>query len=206
MANRTREKLIDVARHLFARKGIENTTMVDIANASDKGRRTIYTYFKNKKAIYEAVLDRESERIVERMRDVYGLNLDPIEKLRQFIIIRFDILRMESENAEANDGFRSFFSRENRRFEAVLDLALSKERSMFNDILRQCMSDPRIDTRQLARLKVVMPLLQQGIDITYMRNNYKMLGVNEKSFPDIVATFVINGIFKKSESFQQNNK
>lgn len=44
MAIKTREKLIEVARQLFARKGIENTTMNDIANASEKGRRTIYTY------------------------------------------------------------------------------------------------------------------------------------------------------------------
>lgn len=43
MVSKTREKLIDVARQLFVHKGIENTTMNDIAAASDKGRRTIYT-------------------------------------------------------------------------------------------------------------------------------------------------------------------
>lgn len=46
MVSKTREKFIEVARQLFARKGIENTTMNDIASASDKGRRTIYTYLK----------------------------------------------------------------------------------------------------------------------------------------------------------------
>ena len=51
MVTKTRDKLIEVARQLFVHKGIENTTMNDIANASDKGRRTIYTYFKNKKEI-----------------------------------------------------------------------------------------------------------------------------------------------------------
>ena len=51
MVLKTREKLIEVARQLFVNKGIENTTMNDIANASDKGRRTIYTYFKNKKEV-----------------------------------------------------------------------------------------------------------------------------------------------------------
>lgn len=46
MVTKTRDKLIEVARQLFAHKGIENTTMNDIASASEKGRRTIYTYFK----------------------------------------------------------------------------------------------------------------------------------------------------------------
>lgn len=49
MVVKTREKLIEVARQLFVHKGLENTTMNDIANASEKGRRTIYTYFRNKR-------------------------------------------------------------------------------------------------------------------------------------------------------------
>ena len=57
---KTRDKLIDIARQLFAHKGIENTTMNDIAIAAEKGRRTIYTYFKNKRDIYNAVADGAS--------------------------------------------------------------------------------------------------------------------------------------------------
>ena len=48
MVIKTRDRLIEVARKLFLNKGIENTTMIDIANASDNGRRTVYSYFKNK--------------------------------------------------------------------------------------------------------------------------------------------------------------
>ena len=46
--SKTRTRLVDVARGLFAKQGLENTTMNDIAVASGKGRRTLYTYFKNK--------------------------------------------------------------------------------------------------------------------------------------------------------------
>jgi AcrR family transcriptional regulator len=45
---KTRAKLVDVARQLFAKKGVEETTMNDIAVASKKGRRTLYTYFKSR--------------------------------------------------------------------------------------------------------------------------------------------------------------
>lgn len=201
MANRTREKLIDVARHLFARKGVENTTMVDIANASEKGRRTVYTYFKSKSAIYDAVIETESEHIVERLRKVYSLDLPPIEKLRQFIIIRFEILKMISETSAPTtptESLRSLFSTNNKRYEKITQLALEKEKVMLNNILRQCMDNPDIDRRQLARLKVVMPLLQQGIDISFMRNNYRDLGVDEASFSNVVADFILNGLHKHS--------
>ena len=38
--SKTRQKLVDVARQLFAKNGLENTTMNDIAMQSGKGRRT----------------------------------------------------------------------------------------------------------------------------------------------------------------------
>ena len=56
---KTKAKLVDVARQLFAKMGVENTTMNDIAVASKKGRRTLYTYFKSKDEIYLAVVESE---------------------------------------------------------------------------------------------------------------------------------------------------
>ena len=40
--SKTKAKLVDVARQLFAKMGVENTTMNDIALASKKGRRTLF--------------------------------------------------------------------------------------------------------------------------------------------------------------------
>ena len=51
--------LIEVARQLFAENGKKDVTMNDIAAASKKGRRTLYTYFNNKEEIYRAVIDKE---------------------------------------------------------------------------------------------------------------------------------------------------
>ena len=39
--SKTKAKLVDVARQLFAKMGVENTTMNDIALASKKGERSI---------------------------------------------------------------------------------------------------------------------------------------------------------------------
>ncbi|MDD4157807.1 MAG: TetR/AcrR family transcriptional regulator, partial [Proteiniphilum sp.] len=57
--SKTKKNLIDVAQQLFARKGVENTTMNDIAEASHRGRRTLYTYFSSKYDIYKAVVESE---------------------------------------------------------------------------------------------------------------------------------------------------
>ena len=90
MVSKTRERLIEVARQLFVRKGVENTTMLDIANASDKGRRTIYTYFKNKREIHQAVIERESEQIVSRQRQIQTETVSASKKLENFMRARFE--------------------------------------------------------------------------------------------------------------------
>lgn len=205
MANRTREKLIEVARHLFARKGIENTTMVDIANASEKGRRTVYTYFKSKQAIYEAVIESESERIIDSLQKVMEMDLPPLEKFHRFIISRFDILKiLNAPSTAPTYGLKGLFVRDNKRYERIIRAAFDRESIMLNQLLRECLDDPRADRRQVARLRVVIPFLQQGVDITFVRNNYKELGVDEASFPEVLATFVINGLLKKDMSWSNN--
>ena len=85
---KTREKFIEVARQLFARKGVENTTMNDIASASDKGRRTIYTYFKSKREIFNAVIDNESEHLLHRLRLILAKPVSPEEKLKEYVECR----------------------------------------------------------------------------------------------------------------------
>ncbi len=82
---KTREKLIAEARSLFVRKGVENTTMLDIAAASEKGRRTIYTYFRSKKEIYNAVLEQESEMMVAQLKEICESDAAPIQKLADFM-------------------------------------------------------------------------------------------------------------------------
>ena len=67
--SKTRQKLVDVARQLFAKNGIANTTMNDIAVASGKGRRTLYTYF-SRKEVYYAVIESELERLSDKLDEV----------------------------------------------------------------------------------------------------------------------------------------
>lgn len=65
--SKTKKQLIDVARELFASNGKKNLTMNDIAEASHKGRRTLYTYFKSKDEVYKAVIDNEINLIIDRL-------------------------------------------------------------------------------------------------------------------------------------------
>lgn len=87
--SKTRQKLVDVARQLFAKNGIANTTMNDIAVASGKGRRTLYTYFMPDYLVKNVLEPNGVEyRTAERMEDVIGeldvLYMTRVQKERFF--------------------------------------------------------------------------------------------------------------------------
>lgn len=132
MVVKTREKLIEVARQLFAHKGVAKTTMNDIANASEKGRRTIYIYFKNKREIYNAVLETESEQMVTSLRKIVEANLPVEERLRQFLLFR-----LEHNNVQAGSSIKSWLTFDLKRVDRVNRLAQEKENRMLAELLKQ---------------------------------------------------------------------
>lgn len=162
MSSRTREKLIDSAKLLFMRKGVENTTISDIANASDKGRRTIYTYFKNKKEIYNAVIERESDRIAGQLRGVAELDMPASEKLRRFVVQRMQQSKITSSPYVA---IKSLISMDFGRSGKIRRLAWEKEADMLGRILEQGVADGEFDADSVHLLRKCLYRFLQSIDL-----------------------------------------
>ena len=105
---KTRSKFIDVARKLFAERGVENTTMNEIAKVAQKGRRTIYTYFKSKDDLYYAVIESELFMLAHKLQKEIQKDKNPAEKLLNYIYVRMDIFQ---EAVMRNGNLRASFFR-----------------------------------------------------------------------------------------------
>ena len=114
--SKTKAKLVDVARQLFAKMGVENTTMNDIALASKKGRRTLYTYFKSKEDIYMAVVESELDILSDMMKRVVEKDISPDLKLMEMIYTHLDAVK---EVVYRNGTLRANFFRDIWRVEAM---------------------------------------------------------------------------------------
>ena len=99
---------MDVARLLFAKNGIANTTMNDIALASGKGRRTLYTYFNRKEDVYSAVIESELERLSDKLDEVASMKMRPQEKIIELIYTHLSMIR---ETVVRNGNLRAEFFR-----------------------------------------------------------------------------------------------
>ena len=191
MVLKTREKLIEVARQLFACKGVENTTMNDIATASDKGRRTIYTYFKNKREIYNAVIEQESEHIVSKLREIITLKISSFEKLEKFFRLRFTML---DDTIARNDSFRTIFSRDIKRVSRIQKLASAKEIEILKTILDEGVAKSEFILEQANRVIPLFQMLLHGMDMTLNHDNTVEKSNICDSMIENVIGFVLVGI------------
>lgn len=200
MALKTRDKLIEVARQLFAHKGVENTTMLDIANASEKGRRTIYTYFKNKREIHQAVIERESDQIVSRQRQILDSKESCLFKLRQFMEARFQILICPTGRRERQETVPLLIRLDVTRAEKTRRLAAKKEIEILKEILDEGKRNGEFSAPQADRALSMIITLMKGADAPGLQLNLEDASTNlERARRDIID-FIIAGIAPRASS------
>lgn len=190
--SKTRQMLVDVARQLFARNGKDNVTMNDIANASRKGRRTLYTYFQNKNAIYMAVIEREIALLNEKIEEVVNKDVPPDQKLLEYIFVHLDatseaLLRNGSLKA---DFFRDIYEVEHSRrredFWEMQQLEQIFKEGMEQDIFT--VKDPH-----LAAVLVFSAV--KGLEQYYSRPRYRsMINKNRRN----IINTLLNGLCKEA--------
>lgn len=169
MASRTRERLIDVARQLFARKGLENTTMNDIATASDRGRRTIYTYFRTKDEIYQAVIEDEANRILSEIESRLAQADTPEQKLKALMDYRVQLSVKSPHSYEV--WLKSLFNRDLKRAATVRSKVTSRLYQMTESIVEEGIAAGVFIPSQARRLPAVLTMLIRGSDTSVVRDS-----------------------------------
>lgn len=188
--------MIEVARRLFAHKGLENTTMNDIAEASDKGRRTIYTYFKNKNEIYNAIVETESDALLSRLREVVNSQMEPRQKLAQYLRVRFEVLACLTPS---KDYLSTLISSEARRWEKVRKKSIEKELDLFQLVIDEGVRSGEFDSMQAQRLPAVQTVVVQAICGGGDNSAFDALGCSIVELKEKIIDFIIHGVSMKDK-------
>jgi AcrR family transcriptional regulator len=73
--------ILDVARAQFAQRGLEATTMRDIADAAGLSAGNLYRYFESKDAMVTAILSEFSDRLLDAYQGVLAVGTTAVESL-----------------------------------------------------------------------------------------------------------------------------
>ena len=168
---KTRQKLLEVARELFAHKGLEATTMNDIAAASGRGRRTLYTYFRNKEEIYYAVIEEELERLSEKMDEVASMDVEPEEKIFTLIYTHLSIIR---DTVARNGTLRAEFFRNIWMVEKVRKAFDVEEYRILQKVLQEGVDKGRFRIENVGLMADIVYYSVKGLEVPYI---YDRLGV-----------------------------
>ena len=185
--SKTKAKLVDVARQLFAKMGVENTTMNDIALASKKGRRTLYTYFKSKEDIYMAVVESELDMLSDMMKRVAEKNISPDEKMIEMIYTRLDAVK---EVVFRNGTLRANFFRDIWRVEKVRKRFDAKEILLFKDVLREGVEKGVFRIDDIDMTAELVHYCVKGIEVPYIRGH-----IGAKLDDETRDKYVVNLVF-----------
>lgn len=189
---KTRNILVDVARQLFAKKGLESTTMNDIAIASGKGRRTLYTYFKNKEEVYLAVIIAELERLSEKMSEVADKHLSPEDKLVEIIYAHLNLIK---EAVSRNGNLRAEFFRDIWMVEKVRKNFDQAEIKLFTRVLEEGIESDEFNIENVSLVAEVMHYCVKGMEVPYI---YGRLGdgLNQTNSRPLVRNLVHRALKK----------
>jgi len=83
------------AADVFARKGYEGAQMAEIAAAAEVSLASLYTEFKGKGEIYQAVIDDAGARILDAIRERAAGVADPTSALLEVIDAMFECMERD---------------------------------------------------------------------------------------------------------------
>ena len=192
--SKTKAKLVDVARQLFAKNGVDNTTMNDIAVASKKGRRTLYTYFKSKEDIYMAVVESELEMLSDALEEVVAEPIEPDVKILKMIETHLDAIKMV---VLRNGTLKAGFFRDIWRVVSVRRNLDMHEIRLFRQILAEGKEKGLFDIDNIEIVSDILHYCIKGIEVPYIRGQ---IGENlsDKQGWDYVAKIVLGALGRKA--------
>lgn len=191
--SKTRQKLIDIARQLFAKNGVANTTMNDIAVASGKGRRTLYTYFNSKEEVYSAVIESELERLSDKLDEVAAMKMRPLDKVIELIYTHLIMIR---ETVVRNGNLRAEFFRNIWMVEKVRKKFDDYEIDLFRKVYQEGKADGEFDIDDVKLVADITHYCIKGLEVPFIYGRIGH-GLTEEASKPLVAKVVYGALGKK---------
>lgn len=130
-----RQQILDQAMTCFARQGYHLTTMDDIAAELPFSKGLLYYYFKNKRDLFMAILDRWMEGALAAWKLMLAPEEDPVSQLHQCLYYGLHLLTQSSDLARVEFEFYGQLGRDPAVSE-VFKTLFAEFRAQIQDILK----------------------------------------------------------------------
>ncbi len=129
---RTRQAIADTAKRLFAERGFDHVTVVEIAREADVAPATVFNYFPTKEDLFYSRLEAFEERLVEAIRD-RGPGRSVLDAFAAFLLDGRGVLALRGPDGDEDATARI---RTLSRVITESPALLARERQVFDDYAR----------------------------------------------------------------------
>jgi len=136
-----RAQLLDIGRRLFAERGLDGTSIEEIAAQAGVSKPVVYEHFGGKEGLYAVVVDREVERFLTMATTL----LEGEDNMAKFEMAAVELLRYIQSNS---DGFRILVRDSNPSgsgtFASLMGDIASQVEHLLGAVLKKRGYDPRL--------------------------------------------------------------
>ena len=183
-----REIILQAARRVFRKWGLNKSTMEDIAREAGKGKSTLYYYFVSKDEIFDVVVKAEMAGVLKRSKEAIRDVTSAKEKLRTYLVVSFaelkntatlyDIVREEIKgNPHFNEAIQKQFEESEEAFlKEILALGVQQNEYAF------------ADERELATAARVVLNIMRALELYFFIEHF------DTEHVDMAARLIADGI------------
>jgi AcrR family transcriptional regulator len=155
-----KSEILAAAGRCFARYGFEKTTIDDIGRSVGLNKASLYYYYKNKEAIFTAVIFREREVYLKYLQERVRREKDICSKIMAYMVGRYrfvlDYLNLQNLSSESLNRVKPFFC---DLYQSVID----RETDYVMNLILQGIRDKQLKSCDAARVAANLIILCDAI-------------------------------------------
>jgi AcrR family transcriptional regulator len=179
------------ARRLYARKGYQQTAMVEIARASELAVGTLYQLFPSKEAILRGLLEERMDDLIARVRATVDGERDVLEQLKRIVETHLTFAR---ENADILrlylSGWIGYDTRTRQRFGDRIDARYERYVAVLTAVFKRGVDTGALTPRPPRRLAVTLA----GLIHTVIRRGLRERRLDLMAEGDALLDILLHGV------------
>lgn len=174
------KQILKAAKDCFARFGYEKTTLDDIGKMTGLNKASLYYYYKNKEAIFAAVILWEVEESLDRLNS----EIDGVKECRERILTyQRERIRLMQSMTNLHSLSMQTFKCEASPFQILGQQVYEKEMDFLNEVILACVENGEFkpcDTKRVAEsiltvANAIKLKAHQGADIRFADIDYQKI-------------------------------
>ncbi len=197
-------EIIQAARKLFVKQGFSATKVAEIAKAAGVQSGTLYVYFKNKEALFKAVIENSITPLINFANEI----IDHYEGSPQELITLLVNQWWEKLNDEQCQGITKLLTSESQNFPELTDYymkaCIEPAKTMIYRILEYALRKEQIQLLNMeSTARIIFMLLHELIIYSHSFRKFEAQQISDKALINTTADFIIRSVLIPQEKITE---